>query len=170
MTGNITMAQIDTEKFLRNIKTVDKIYQTMWAMNTRDIITKKGFEQIREASNAQIVLNALAVPLQESQAGFTISEMLTKQRDYTKKMANLAKDLYKRMDVAIEDGDMKAAQDIATEINTIRLGIPFSETEEFIRMSSEGLNSFAEKMVIKAWEEGKATTALRTQQIISNEE
>ena len=170
VTGNITMIEVNVEKFLRNAKTVDKIYQTMWAYNTRDIITKKGFEQIRDASNAQIVLNALAVPLQEAQVGFTISEMLTKQRDYTKKMANLAKDLYKRMDVAIEDGDMKAAQDLATEINTIRLGIAPSEIEEFMRMSSEGMSSFAEKMIMKAWEEGKATTALRSQQIISNEE
>ena len=170
VTGNITMAQIDTEKFFRNIKTVDKIYQTMWAMNTRDIITKKGFEQIRDASTAQIVLNALAVPLQEAQVGFTISEMLTKQRDYTKKMATVAKDLYKRMDVAIEEGDMKTAQDIATEINTIRLGISVSEMDNFILMTTEGMNSFAEKMIMKAWEEGKTGTALRSQQIINNEE
>lgn len=170
VTGNITMAQIDTEKFFRNIKTVDKIYQTMWAMNTRDIITKKGFEQIRDASTAQIVLNALAVPLQEAQVGFTISEMMTKQRDYTKKMANVAKDLYKRMDAAIEEGDMKTAQDIATEINTIRFGIPITEMDDFVRMTTEGMNSFAEKMIMKAWEEGKTGTALRSQQIINNEE
>jgi hypothetical protein len=170
VTGNITMAQIDTEKFFRNIKTVDKAYQTMWAWNTRDIITKKGFEQIRDASTAQIVLNALAVPLQEAQVGFTISEMLTKQRDYTKKMATVAKDLYKRMDVAIDEGDMKTAQDIATEINTIRLGIPVSEMDNFILMTTEGMNSFAEKMIMKAWEEGKTGTALRSQQIINNEE
>lgn len=170
VTGNITMAQIDTEKFFRNAKTIDKIYQTMWAWNTRDIITKKGFEQVRDASNAQIVLNALAIPLQEAQVGFNISDMLTKQRDYTKKMANLAKDLYKRMDAAIEEGDMKTAQDIATEINTIRLGIPLTEMDEFVRMTTEGINSFAEKMIFRAWREGKSETALRSQQIINNEE
>lgn len=169
VTGDITMAKIDAEKFIRNIKTVDKIYQTMWAMNTRDIITKKGFEQIRDASSAQIVLNALAIPLQEAQAGFTISDMMTRQRDYTKKMANLAKDLYRRMDAKMEEGDMRAVQDIAAEINTIRLGIQFSEMDEFNRMTSEGVSSFAEKMVMKAWEEGKTATALRTQQIINEE-
>lgn len=169
VTGDITMAQIDAEKLVRNIKTVDKIYQTMWAMNTQDIITKKGFEQIRDASSAQIVLNALAIPLQEAQAGFTLSDMITKQKEYTKQMANIAKDLYRRMDAKLEEGDMKAVQDIAAEINTIRLGIQFSEMEEFNRMTSEGVNSFAEKMVMRAWSEGKETTALRTQQIIGEE-
>jgi hypothetical protein len=161
--------QINTEKLFRNSKTVDKFYQTMWAYNTSDIITKNGFEQIRDASSAQIVLNALAIPLQEAQVGFTISDMLTRQRDYTKKMANVAKDLYRRMDAAIDAGDMRTAQDISLEINTIRLGIPYSETEEFMRLSSEGLNSFAEKMILKAWEEGKTSTAIRSQQIINEE-
>ena len=169
VTGDITMAQIDLEKLFRNIKTADKIYQTMWAWNTNDIITKRGFEQIRDASTAQIVLNALAVPLQEAQVGFTISDMITKQKEYTKKMATIAKDLYRRMDAAVEDGDMKTAQDIAAEINTIRLGIQFSEMEEFNRMTQDGMISFAEKMIIKAWEEGKETTALRSQQIINEE-
>jgi hypothetical protein len=169
VTGDITMAQINLEKLARNVKTVDKTFQTMWAYNTSDIITKKGFEQIRDASNAQIILNALAVPLQEAQIGFTISDMITKQKEYTKQMANVAKDLYRRMDAAIDAGDMRTAQDIATEINTIRLGIQYSEMEEFNRMTQDGIVSFAEKMIIKAWEEGKETTALRSQQIINEE-
>lgn len=169
VTGDITMAKINVEKFLRNSKTVDKIYQTMWAFNTQDIITKKGFEQIRDASTAQIVLNALAIPLQEAQIGFTISDTLNKQREYTKKMANLAKDLYRRMGDAYERGDTQAAKDIADEINTIRFGIVPSEQDEFNRMVKLDVSSFAEKMINKAWQSGKEDTALRSQKILSEE-
>jgi hypothetical protein len=166
VTGDVTLSKIALERMFREIKSVDKTIQTIYALNTRDIITKNGFEQFRNASDAEIFLNALSVPLQESQIGFTISDALNKQREYTKEMANKAKDLYRRMNDAYEAGDVETAKDLANTINAIRLGITYTERENFEFMLKPSMGSFAETMIMKAWKSGLDYQATQGRKVI----
>jgi hypothetical protein len=166
VTGDVTLSKIALERMFREIKSVDKTIQTIYALNTRDIITKNGFEQFRNASDAEIFLNALSVPLQESQIGFTISDALNKQREYTKEMANKAKDLYRRMNDAYKAGDIETANHLSNTINAIRLGITYTERDNFEFMVRPSLESFAETMTMKAWKSGLDYQATQGRKVI----
>jgi hypothetical protein len=81
-------------------------------------------------------------------------------------MANKAKDLYRRMNDAYEAGDVETANHLSNTINAIRLGITYTERDNFEFMVRPSLESFAETMIMKAWKSGLDYQATQGRKVI----
>lgn len=165
VTGNPTVAQHDSTKFLMNISGFSKPAQAWAIMNTGEFRTKNGKLRATGVSQGSAIAFMFGAPLQVNEAQFDILELKKSEDQFITEMATRIRDLNKLAVTAYSEGRDSEARDLLNQVADLyRATTPYQKSR-ILSASRDSIYSSTDTVMREMQKRGNSAMFNRLNQL-----
>jgi hypothetical protein len=168
-TSDVSIAQYDLTKVLRNVSSLDKAARAYYLIQTGEFINKKGQTLAEGMSPWNALWSTLGIPFQEVEMYYDLKNSLYSENKMVQGVTDRVKELNRVQTKYIQEGDLASAEGIRDEVMSLLAPLSWEQKTQVIRRSRDSWISLGESAVIQDAKTAKDGLSRQFQKLISKE-